>query len=74
MEVLALYRAERREQKGLVWEPKPAQPGQGRSTPTAPPRPTQTSWESPAALVAFRNGMARKGSTEAGMGWLLGEG
>lgn len=72
MEVLAYYRAERREQKGLVWNPRPAEPGQGR--PTAPPRPVETSWESPAALVAFRNGMARKGSTEAGMSWLLGEG
>jgi len=73
VEVLAYYRALRREQKGLVWNPRPAEPGQGRPSSAAPARPTETSWSSPSELVAFRNGMARKGSTEAGMSWLLGE-
>lgn len=74
MEVLAFYRAKRREEVGLTWKPNPAQAvPSGRGAPTAAPRPTETSFCSPSELVAFRNGMARKGSTEAGMSWLLGE-
>lgn len=74
MEVLAYYRAKRREQVNLTWKPSPPKPGEGRHpAPSAPPRPAETSWNSPAELVSFRNGMARKGSTEAGMSWFLGE-
>lgn len=76
MDVIALYRTERRETHDIQWRPGSGVPRVSR--PTAPPAPTkhviQVNSDSSDGMARLVNGSVRAGSTPEGLKFWLGQG